>query len=583
MKKNGMLTMGLCAALTIPFFAGCGDDRAKGKLKINFWLAVDTVSNNVVKEIVDAYNNENEDNVYVTLTRQSAGYSSSLTSTLQGSAVPDVVQIGEKYFKNYAVQGLLADIGQYLTAEDIGQGGDFDLNDVYPSVLDRYRIDPETGEGGGDNPILGLPYSVSPTMIYYNKTQFDEQRVNVISVAEADLPQSVLPHGYYVYDTAPTIAGVTMQPRSDGKYHVFNDRIAMNWEELRELSKIFTKEFNTSSTSRYGFLNEWWFSYGWSVGGDCLEWSDTMNGGRGQYFFALGDTAPNYLVTGDGEITVNGTAYREGDILSYEDKKYVEANATQENVSQYISSERLYPLPSTRDAFTEFVRLSQITSKPVNRAGDLGYGISPSPTTLSQKGKTMYFTSGEVAMLCEEYGAMRTFNDTMTPLGKEWGVAPLYRYTEYEKSGEVKTVNGTPVRGREAAHSLSTCLAIPKNSRRPKQAANFIKYFNGKISQKKYMEATDIISVNMSQNSDFLNLTNSFVPNKSTVARIVSYCTPGDWSYVENGNWIPGWSDILNKQVRDGDMTLEQFFTHKDVVATDTLLRNYKSKKYTGR
>ena len=56
----------------------------------------------------------------------------------------------------------------------------------------------------------------------------------------------------------------------------------------------------------------------------------------------------------------------------------------------------------------------------------------------------------------------------------------------------------------------------------------------------------------------------------------------GDWAYVEDGEWIGDWSNVLNTQVRNGKMTLEQFFQHEDVVETNEILKKYKSKKYTG-
>ena len=74
------------------------------------------------------------------------------------------------------------------------------------------------------------------------------------------------------------------------------------------------------------------------------------------------------------------------------------------------------------------------------------------------------------------------------------------------------------------------------------------------------------------------------VPNKDIVLQSMAFNTPGDWSYVENGNWIKDWSNILNSSVRDGNMTLTQFFQDKKVLATDTILKDYKAKeKYTGR
>ena len=180
--------------------------------------------------------------------------------------------IDDRYFKGYVNNGYLEPLDSYIEESSL------DIDDIWPSTIERFRYNPETGYSGGDNPQYALPDGNTPTFIFYNADMFAEQKVNIISVAEQDLEAynqangtSFLPHGYYAYSTDPSNGNLT--PRSDGLYHVFNNQIAMSWEELRECSRIFTKEFNSSSSSRYGFMNEWWFSYGWSVGGDCLEWT----------------------------------------------------------------------------------------------------------------------------------------------------------------------------------------------------------------------------------------------------------------------------------------------------------------------
>ena len=90
---------------------------------------------------------------------------------------------------------------------------------------------------------------------------------------------SYLARGYYVYDEAPASGLLT----KNGKYYVFNDQIPMSWDELLEIAELFTKSYNASSPTNYGFFNEWWFSFGWGVGGDCLEWDEEL----GQYVMAL--------------------------------------------------------------------------------------------------------------------------------------------------------------------------------------------------------------------------------------------------------------------------------------------------------
>ena len=67
---------------------------------------------------------------------------------------------------------------------------------------------------------------------------------------------------------------------------VFNNRIAMTWEEAEILAKRLTKSYNSSSVTDYGYYTEWWFNYVWSIGGDVLTYEN------GEYRFSLGDTTP---------------------------------------------------------------------------------------------------------------------------------------------------------------------------------------------------------------------------------------------------------------------------------------------------
>ena len=48
-----------------------------------------------------------------------------------------------------------------------------------------------------------------------------------------------------------------------------------------------------------------------------------MNDGKGQFFFALGNDDPGYLVTGAEGVTLGGRVYAEGDVLDYEGKQFV--------------------------------------------------------------------------------------------------------------------------------------------------------------------------------------------------------------------------------------------------------------------
>ena len=582
MKKRSMqcLAIAVCAVLLCGLAAcnGGGDGKKQGKKKVTFWSEVNDSNQTLLTDAIKAFNDAHED-IQVTLVPQSTGYSANLAGTLRGSNPPDIVMIDDKYFKSYVKEGYLSKLDDYVGA---GKDESFSLEDMWPSLVNRFSYNPETGYSGTGGDYYAIPSGNSPSVLYYNATLFKEQKVNVISVEEDKLDaynsqnaSQFLPHGFYVYDIAPA-QGLTA--RADGKYYVFNNQIPTNWTELVELSKLFTKSYNASSASTYGFLNEWWFSFGWSVGGDCLEWDEE----KGQYVFNLGDETPNYLVTGSEGVTVDKTTYKAGDLLSYADKKYVAAHASDATIAGYLSAQKLYKLPSIKDAFAEFCRLSQTKSKVVT--GDkYGYGVSPSPTTLGNNSKTTYFTTGEVAIVCERLRAVRTIGETMKTLGKEWDVAPLYQYREFDADGRVKTVNGTRAVGKEAAHSYSLGYAIPANAKNKDAAWEFIRYMAGTPGQTAMMKTNTMVpnQISLANADEYLKDTSNFAPaNKRAVVNMAAIATVGDWSYVEDGEWINGWSNILNTKVRDGNMTLDQFFSDSTVRNTDKLLKKYTSKKY---
>lgn len=573
MKKKmcKILAAMLIVVMLFSLVACGGSGKEKGKVKVSFWAEVNSANQDTLLQIVKDFNSSHP-NIAVTLVPQSAGYASGLSNTLRGSNPPDVVTVDDKVFKSYVKEGYLEKLDDYIKSD---KNENFSLDDMWSSSVNRFSYNTETGYSGTGADYYAIPAGNNPTFLYYNVDLFEDENINIVSIPEDEVEGSLLAHGYYVYDAAPMDG---MVAREDGKYHVFNNRIPMNWEELIELSKIFTKTYNAASGSTYGFLNEWWFSHGWSVGGDCLEWSEE----EGQYIFELGDDTANYLVTGAEGVTINGTQYKEGETLSYEDKKYVAANQSDSAIAGYLSSQNLYELPSIMDAFTEFTRMSQTTDRVVT--GDMyGYGISPSPTTLDNNSKSSYFTTGEVAIVCEAMSVSYSVGQTMDTLGKKWDVAPLYQYREYNADGTPKVVNGTKVFGNESGHSFIQGYSIPANAKNKEAAWEFISYIAGLDGEKQLMKTNLTVpnQISLANSEEYLKDTSNFAPtNKVVLADMAAIATVGDWSYVEDGEWINDWANVLNTKVRDGDMTLDEFFKDPAVVKTNELLKKYSSKKY---
>lgn len=556
----------------------CGSDKGKvkGRTKITFWATVNVNTQDTYLKVVDDFN-ASQSEITVQFVPQTSGFASSLSTSLRGTNTPDVVVVPSQSYKTFVDEGLLECLDEYAENDE---NENFSLEDFFSDCLNIYSYNPETGYTNTGKDFYAIPAGCSSNTIVYNVDLFEEQQINLVSVPEDELEDynskngtKLLPHGYYVYDSAPAEG---MAARSDGKYHVFNNRIPMNWTELVELAKIFTKSYNSSSTSTYGYLTEYWFQMAWSVGGDCVQWDEE----KGQNVFTLGDDSPNYLVTGSEGVEVNGNKYSEGEVLTWADGKYVEANASDKKIAGYLDSQKLYKLPSTREAFTEFLRWSQTTDKAVTSDKN-GYGISPKPTALGNDSMQAFFTTSEVAMLESGTSTYFKIGQDMNSLGKKWDIAPMYQYREYNDDGTPKTVNGTKVYGTRRTVSEAEAYAVPKNSTKKEAAWKFISYMTGTDGQREFMKLNRYMpnQKSLAYSDEFLNETSNFAPTSKIVGvEAAENGSGGDWTYLDNMEWIVGWSDVLNTKVREGLMTLDQFFEDPDVQKTDETLKKYSVK-----
>ena len=113
--------------------------------------------------------------------------------------------------------------------------------------------------------------------MFYNKTLLADAGVNLISVPEAELEaynaangSTLQPHGYAEYKEAPYAdAKSSRNEAGEFVYKVFNECIAINWEEQRMLARACM-----ASGSEYGLMSEWWFNMCFTVGGDCIGWDE---------------------------------------------------------------------------------------------------------------------------------------------------------------------------------------------------------------------------------------------------------------------------------------------------------------------
>ena len=544
---------------------------------INFWGWADKYEEAAFSQLVKNFNEKYAGVIKVNYTpKSSSGYSDNFVVNMLGG--PDIAYAEEKYFKTYAEQGVLYDVSEfYETSVEnyITSGGEngLDEGDMFSYTTERYRYNPVTTTSLPDDPLYGIAKDLAPTAIYFNTRFFTAAGITVISETEEEIA---------AYNKAHPDAKKKIMAfyREDGKYY-FNKSIAMSWQECRDLAQLL----QTAGGAQYGFFSEWWFNYGFTVGGDCIEYVPTVdeqfNGG--QYKFTLNDSSKNYIVKDDyeGELEVNGNKYTAGEIISYLDK------------SELTVEQKAYcnELPSQREAFTEFVRLSAPTGWLVDDVTGVyddvsdfygadadgkiyGYGITPAPQVMSEN-KNAYFSSGKVAMLVSTASVQRQFSENMSG-ANSYDVAPMLVYKEYSEDGTEVLVHGT-----EGAHSGSVGIVMNAYTKYPNAAWLFMEYIASKEGQE--IQAQEGFALpyyrSLAYDEDGVFLNSRYAsPNAVVFSLAAEYESPADWWYLKDNKWIDDWASVLNTDVRNGKMMLSQFYQCKEYLATQNLLDAYTKK-----
>ncbi len=632
MKKrfNAVLAAGLALTMACSLTA-CGGGNTGEQLgekdigdrtQINFLCGNNANSEDAWRELVQAYNDGvgyEKDNVFVNVTLGTNTSPNHFTKSTD--AAYNVVMVTDSIsntFVNFAYKsdnrkapnGYMLDLDDYAAAD-----ADFKNCTIPENVMDWWRLtrvaDAKKGAGqkkhliGPGQNLLAVPVASNPHFNWYNESLFKAQGINIVSVPEEELDAyntansaTLMPHGYVEYKTAP-VSGMTSSKNLAGQtvYKVFNNCIGMNWEEQRNILKYFTKSYNdgsktdTAATTDFGFVSEYWFNYGWSVGGDVMGFNGT------DYDFTLLDTHPNYIVTADNT-TINGNTYGAGEIVRYEDRVKAIDNAS-------TKPENIYAIESQYNAVKEYVSLQVATDAVVDERDDVtykGYGVADPDTGKASN----WFNKGELAMtrgseLEEIKMGKAEFNICVPETYREYEGGSVY-YTSNDKSfanehlmvigekydlngdgtvgddevytGEIKKVNDTPIIGNSTTASISQALAIPACSDPAKyQAAwNFISWVATE-GQKYIAKSTAVpLAKDVAFGADYAkNESISKGKNLYAVAKMSMNAGRGDWGYFENGQWVTNWSNDFNDYVRKGKKTLSSFETDKKASAKDSL------------
>lgn len=585
----------MLAGICVLSGAACGKsgDTPAGFSRVTFAYGVDGDElKNEMKKLVQAFNDSataQENKIFVKTNAKSAdGFDGFLSTELVSKRGADVVTMEDEYFRP---------LTNHL--EPLGETASANVSKLYAGIESRLVYNVETGLSDANAKRYALPLYNNTVVTYVNVSKLKAAGVKCISVEDSDeaiaafnaggkdangntkadlgITATVLRKGF---QRDNPYYGSAWSAPSSGETLIFNDKIAMNWDETEDLGRIMTKERNSSSPTDYGFYTEWWFSYAWSVGGDCI--ADIT--GNLDYKFTLPDDTANYIVTAESGFTgaFTGKKYEKGETLEFLDKIEIGAGesvqaesdgrftvggktaAVASGVKAGVESGALAELPSTKKSFERFAKMA------AKEYG--GERISPYPTEVSANTNTStYFISGKLAMMIERVSNLDTVKNLMSQSSQEWTIAPVPAYKEYKnpkdgKSDEVKT------RGKQANHSHLLSAAIRKNSEMKAQAEIFLNWL---VTEGQKLLAKDGYgSVNSDYESEVLAATNRA---KNTAALLSSNknSKKGDWAYLTDRIWIDVWAIPLNSNVRNGSMTLKDWFSGY-VTETNNALAGYK-------
>ena len=587
----------LLAALMMVSAAGCGSkggesSRPTGTKQLSFWAWGDARQEALYQKLVDEFNKEYEGKIKVNLVTDVVDdYEDTVRQALQGNSrnAPDVLLTSEKGgYKYYAEKGFIED----LTDEALALAKENGLSDY---DLSRFWYDVEAGTENGDNKKLyAVPKDVSPTVLYYNESLFETAGITVISVFDEDL-EAFNAGGADARGKTKSDYGISSEVKSKGYFEsdgkkFFNNRIAMSWDELITVSGMIK---GIEPSKYYGMYTEWWFNYGWTVGGDCCEYipSDADGYKGGYYDFTLMSDVPNYIVSDTtAEVTVNGHAYKAGEIISYADRVDLstypaasdlsgeslsaakDSHTITAEVQQLAASGSLVELPSQRDAFVEFVRLGMPADAEVYN-GLNGYGVAPKSSTIGAlDGKIRYFINGTLGMVMDYQWYAPYILSYME--NQKVDVAPLPMYKEYDFEGNI-TVHGV-----EAGHSASAGMCIASSSDKKDEAWEFIKFCISEEKGQKIQAETGMyvpLQESLRESDTYVNSGN-LPQNYEIFEHMASYETAGDWWYLTDNSWINKWAMVLNDKVRNGNKTLSDFYDESVYKDTFDLLLE-KTKK----
>ena len=634
MRKTAkkLLCLSMAMAMGASTLVACG---ANDSDRVAFWVRGTSeqldMYDALVKEFNKTYGAEHGIEV-TTAQKPESSYDNNVLITAGSSSGPDIFLVRDENIKSWIT-------GKYFSAitSEFDAITDIDLGaDNMDNAFMRLRYNEATNSSNPTDPLYGVPVDVQPTALYYNESKLLQAGIIIISVDEKDMDAwnagtIADKNGVWKKDISK-LSGITVPKkgfyRNQNPYYydgektkqwvspsanevlVFNNRIAMNWDEVEDISMLFTAKYNPKQSDKnvsaygttYGYFTEWWFNYAWSVGGDCL----TDLTGNSDFNFSLLDPNPNYVVVGESFTGRTGTVYQTGETIEFLDKMnisegetlvaddwgdYLKAGGSEKagvwsGITEEMSKadSALAELPSTKEAFLRYLKLGASTTADID--GDMGIAMSPNPTVVTARGLTSYFLSQEVVFVANTSTYMSEWAARAKTNGFEWDLAPLVQYKRYTDPSDAQC-DEVEAQGKAAGHSDAWSLVVRNGSSKREKAVAFLKWV-ASVDGQKVRAASGFFPTQKSLINEIKFSAGVAPSNVSVFSEALDYQTPGDWWYMKDKAWVEKWCADLNASLRNGKMTYTEWLngSHADsvaggkvVVRTNNYLKNYKYSK----
>lgn len=163
LKKFTKLIVFLCLSAFAVALSGCGTaQKSNQKVTIEYWhVNAESFGGTTVKQLIEQFNKENPDIEVVEKYNPDMykGLTQNLQAAMASGKNPDVVQMGYSYL-NYAGENLKYDDIPELISKQAPEDKNFMQDNFLPNIIALATTD--------DGKQIGLPYSVSVPVLYYN-------------------------------------------------------------------------------------------------------------------------------------------------------------------------------------------------------------------------------------------------------------------------------------------------------------------------------------------------------------------------------------------------------------------------------